>query len=36
MIELYERIGRPNVGVHAYDTVAAQDAGRKVRAELAS
>jgi hypothetical protein len=36
MIRLYERIGRPHVGVHTYDTVEAQAAGRQVRAELAS
>jgi hypothetical protein len=35
MIKLYERIGQPNIGVHTYDTVEAQVAGRQVRAELA-
>ena len=34
-IALYERIGHRNGGAHHYDTVAAQDTGRQVRAELA-
>lgn len=35
MIRLYEEIGRPNIGVHTYDTLEAQTTGRQVRAELA-
>ena len=34
LIALYERIGHPSTGTHHYDTVAAQAAGRKVKAEL--
>jgi hypothetical protein len=36
LIALYERIGHPSLGLHQYDTAAAQAAGRQVRAELAS
>ncbi len=36
LIALYERIGHSTIGAHHYDTAAAQDAGRKVKAELAS
>ncbi|HXW05683.1 MAG TPA: hypothetical protein VD833_10660 [Vicinamibacterales bacterium] len=36
MIELYRRIGKPSLGLHQYDTIEAQSAGRQVRAELAS
>ena len=35
LIALYERIGHASTGAHHYDTVAAQAAGRKVKAELA-
>jgi hypothetical protein len=35
LIRLYERIGHPSSGEHAYDTDAAQDTGRVVRRELA-
>ena len=35
LIALYERIGHRSSGAHHYDTVAAQDTGRQVRAELA-
>jgi len=34
LIALYERIGHPSTGIHQYDTLAAQDAGRRVKAEL--
>ena len=34
LIALYERIGHPGIGAHQYDTVAAQAAGRQVKAEL--
>ena len=34
LIALYERIGHPSTGARHYDTAAAQDAGRQVRAEL--
>ncbi|HET7219597.1 MAG TPA: hypothetical protein VFJ02_16185 [Vicinamibacterales bacterium] len=34
VIKLYERIGHSSGGLHVYDTVAAQDAGRKVRREM--
>jgi hypothetical protein len=34
LIALYERIGHSRTGAHHYDTVAAQAAGRKVKAEL--
>jgi hypothetical protein len=34
LIALYERIGHPSTGPHHYDTVAAQDTGRQVKAEL--
>ena len=34
LIALYERIGHRSSGAHHYDTVAAQDTGRQVRAEL--
>jgi hypothetical protein len=34
LIALYERIGHSSTGVHQYDTLAAQDAGRQVKAEL--
>jgi hypothetical protein len=34
LIALYERIGHHAIGAHHYDTVAAQAAGRKVKAEL--
>ena len=34
LIALYERIGHPSTGIHQYDTLAAQDAGRQVKAEL--
>ena len=36
LIGLYERIGHPSNGDHAYDTDAAQDTGRIVRRELNS
>jgi hypothetical protein len=36
LIAFYERIGHHTTGAHHYDTVAAQAAGRKVKAELAS
>ena len=36
LIALYERIGHRSSGAHHYDTVAAQDTGRQVRAELDS
>ena len=36
LIRLYERIGHPTIGEHAYDTEAARDTGRMVRRELAS
>ena len=37
MLSLYQRIGHPSAGaLHSYDTVAAQNTGRKVRLELAS
>ena len=36
MIRLYQRIGHPSNGDHAYDTEAAQDTGRIVRRELVS
>lgn len=35
MAALYQAIGRGGMGAHAYDTVAAQDAGERVRGELA-
>jgi len=35
LVRLYERIGHPSAGDHAYDTNAAQDTGRIVRRELA-
>lgn len=34
LIALYERIGHRSSGAHQYDTIAAQDTGRQVRAEL--
>lgn len=34
LIALYERIGHPSTGIHQYDTLAAQNAGRQVKAEL--
>jgi hypothetical protein len=34
LIALYERIGHSSTGAHHYDTLAAQDTGRKVKAEL--
>jgi len=34
VIKLYERIGHSSGGEHVYDTVAARDAGRKVRREI--
>jgi hypothetical protein len=34
LIKLYERIGHSSGGDHVYDTVAARDAGRKVRREI--
>jgi hypothetical protein len=34
LIALYKRIGHPTTGAHHYDTAAAQDTGRRVRAEL--
>jgi hypothetical protein len=34
LIALYERIGHPSTGIHQYDTLAAQDTGRRVKAEL--
>ena len=34
LIALYERIGHPSTGTHQYDTAAAQDTGRQVKAEL--
>ena len=34
LIKLYERIGQRGIGLHAFDTIAAQDAGRVVRSEL--
>jgi hypothetical protein len=34
LIQLYERIGHSSGGSHAYDTAAAQEAGRQVRREL--
>ena len=34
LIALYERIGHPSTGMHQYDTAAAQDTGRVVKAEL--
>jgi hypothetical protein len=34
LIALYERIGHPSTGSHQYDTLAAQDTGRQVKAEL--
>jgi hypothetical protein len=34
MIRLYEEIGHPSGGEHAYDTTAAQETGRKVKSEL--
>ena len=36
LIRLYERIGHPTIGEHAYDTEAARDTGRVVRRELTS
>jgi hypothetical protein len=36
LIALYERIGHPVSGLHQYDTIAAQDVGRKVKKELVS
>ncbi len=35
LVRLYERIGHPSIGEHAYDTEAARDTGRLVRRELA-
>jgi hypothetical protein len=35
LVKLYERIGHPSIGEHAYDTEAARDTGRVVRRELA-
>jgi hypothetical protein len=35
LVRLYEVIGRPASGAHSYDTAAAQQAGRRVRTELA-
>lgn len=34
LVRLYERIGHSSGGEHVYDTIAAQDAGRKVRREI--
>jgi hypothetical protein len=34
VVALYKRIGLVNLGVHTYDTVAAQQTGRQVRSEL--
>jgi hypothetical protein len=34
LIKLYERIGHSSGGEHTYDTVAAQDTGRKILGEL--
>ena len=34
LIALYQRIGHPSTGQHQYDTAAAQDTGRQVKAEL--
>lgn len=34
MVELYQRIGHSAGGEHVYDTIAAQDTGRKVRREI--
>jgi hypothetical protein len=34
LIHLYRRIGRMGVGVHSFDTLAAQHTGRKVKNEL--
>ena len=34
LIALYERIGHPSTGIHQSDTLAAQDTGRRVKAEL--
>ena len=34
LIALYERIGHPSTGARHYDTAAAQDTGRQVKAEL--
>lgn len=34
LIALYERIGHPSTGIHQYDTLAAQNTGRQVKAEL--
>jgi hypothetical protein len=36
LVRLYQRIGRNSVGAHAYDTQAAQVAGRTVKQELGS
>jgi hypothetical protein len=36
LVELYERIGTSAPGAHSYDTVAAQNTGRRVRSELNS
>lgn len=36
LVELYERIGKSSPGSHSYDTVAAQNTGRRVRSELNS
>jgi hypothetical protein len=34
LLALYERIGHPGASEHHYDTLAAQNTGRKVRTEL--
>jgi hypothetical protein len=34
MISLYERIGQRGSGLHRYDTLAAQNSGRRVKLEL--
>jgi hypothetical protein len=34
LVELYERIGSAAPGGHRYDTIAAQNTGRRVRTEL--
>ncbi|MCA1563221.1 MAG: hypothetical protein LC804_24205 [Acidobacteria bacterium] len=36
LVELYQRIGTSARGAHSYDTVAAQNTGRRVRSELTS
>jgi hypothetical protein len=34
LARFYQRIGQPSVGAHTYDTVAAQNTGKRVRKEL--